>query len=70
MATIERPQSFRNKMDEWLYVMGWTTRKSREASPPLFAARAVFSVVQGGIIYIIQQGNLSTFFREFKENLV
>ena len=47
MATIERPQSFRNKMDEWLYVMRWTTRKSREASPPLFVARAVFSVVRG-----------------------
>ena len=47
MTAIERPQSYRNRMDEWLYVMRWTTLKSREASPALFAARAVFSVVQG-----------------------
>ena len=40
MATIERPQSFRNKVDEWLYVMRWTTRKSREASPALFNMQA------------------------------
>ncbi len=34
-------------MDEWLYVIRWTTRKSREASPALFVARAVFSVIHG-----------------------
>ena len=41
------PRSFRNQMDEWLYVMRWTTAKSREASPALFVARAVFSVIHG-----------------------
>ncbi len=34
-------------MDEWLYVIRWTTAKSREASPALFVARAVFSVIHG-----------------------
>ena len=34
-------------MDEWLYVLRWTTAKSREASPALFVARAVFSVIHG-----------------------
>ena len=47
MTTIKLPQSFRGKIDEWLYVMRWTTNKSREASPALFVARAVFSAVQG-----------------------
>ena len=47
MTTIKLPQSFRDQIDEWLYVMRWTTNKSREASPALFVARAVFSVVQG-----------------------
>jgi len=47
MITIKLPQSFRDQIDEWLYVMRWTTKKSREASPSLFVARAVFSVVQG-----------------------
>ena len=47
MTTIKLPQSFKNKIDEWLYVMRWTTNKSREASPALFVARAVFSAVQG-----------------------
>ena len=47
MTTIKLPQSFRDKIDEWLYVMRWTTQKSREASPTLFVARAVFSVVRG-----------------------
>ncbi|MDE2735632.1 MAG: ABC transporter ATP-binding protein [Gemmatimonadota bacterium] len=47
MTTIRLPQSFKDKIDEWLYVMRWTTSKSREASPALFVARAVFSVVQG-----------------------
>ncbi|MCY3669380.1 MAG: ABC transporter ATP-binding protein [Gemmatimonadetes bacterium] len=47
MTTIRLPQSFKDKIDEWLYVMRWTTSKSREASPVLFVARAVFSVVQG-----------------------
>ena len=47
MTTIKLPQSFRDQIDEWLYVMRWTTNKSREASPSLFVARAVFSVVQG-----------------------
>ena len=47
MTTIRLPQSFRDQIDEWLYVMRWTTKKSREASPSLFVARAVFSVVQG-----------------------
>ena len=47
MTTIKLPQSFRNQIDEWLYVMRWTTKKSREASPALFVARAVFSAVQG-----------------------
>ena len=47
MTTIKLPQSFRNQIDEWLYVMRWTTNKSREASPALFVARAAFSVVQG-----------------------
>ena len=47
MTTIRLPQSFKNKIDEWLYVMRWTTNKSREASPALFVARAVFSAVQG-----------------------
>ena len=41
------PPSFRDSMDEWLYVLRWTTAKSREASPALFVARAVFSVVHG-----------------------
>ena len=36
------PQSFRDNLAEWLYVMRWTTAKSREASPALFVARAVF----------------------------
>ena len=47
MTTIKLPQSFRDQIDEWLYVMRWTTKKSREASPALFVARAVFSAVQG-----------------------
>ena len=47
MTTIKLPQSFRDQIDEWLYVMRWTTNKSREASPVLFVARAVFSAVQG-----------------------
>ncbi len=47
MATIKLPQSFRGKIDEWLYVMRWTTKKSREASPALFVARAVYSAIQG-----------------------
>ena len=47
MTTIKLLQSFRDQIDEWLYVMRWTTNKSREASPALFVARAVFSVVQG-----------------------
>ncbi len=47
MTTTKLPQSFRDQIDEWLYVMRWTTNKSREASPALFVARAVFSVVQG-----------------------
>ena len=47
MTTIKLPQSFRDQIGEWLYVMRWTTNKSREASPALFVARAVFSVVQG-----------------------
>ena len=34
-------------MDEWLYVLRWTTAKSRQASPALFVARAVFSVIHG-----------------------
>ena len=41
------PRSLGNQMDEWLYVMRWTTAKSREASPALFVARAVFSVIHG-----------------------
>ncbi len=41
------PRAFRDSLDEWLYVLRWTTAKSREASPALFAARAVFSVVHG-----------------------
>ena len=41
------PQSFRDNLAEWLYVMRWTTAKSREASPALFVARAVFSVSHG-----------------------
>ena len=52
MTTIKLPQSFRNQIDEWLYVMRWTTKKSREASPALFVARAVFSVVQGLFIIL------------------
>ena len=47
MTTIKLPQSFRDQIGEWLYVMRWTTNKSREASPVLFVARAVFSAVQG-----------------------
>ena len=47
MTTIKLPQSFRDQIDEWLYVMRWTTNKSREASPALFVARAVFSVIRG-----------------------
>ena len=47
MTTIKLPQSFKDQIGEWLYVMRWTTSKSREASPALFVARAVFSVVQG-----------------------
>ena len=47
MTMIKFPQSFRDQIDEWLYVMRWTTKKSREASPALFVARAVFSAVQG-----------------------
>ena len=34
-------------LPRWLYVMRWTTAKSREASPALFVARAVFSVIHG-----------------------
>ena len=41
------PRSLRDSLDEWLYVLRWTTAKSREASPALFVARAVFSVVHG-----------------------
>ncbi len=47
MATGLIPRSFRDNLDEWLYVLRWTTAKSREASPALFVARAVFSVVHG-----------------------
>ena len=52
MTTIKLPQSFRDQIGEWLYVMRWTTNKSREASPALFVARAVFSVVQGLFIIL------------------
>ena len=41
------PRSLRNSLDECLYVLRWTTAKSREASPALFVARALFSVVHG-----------------------
>ena len=41
------PRSLRDSLDEWLYVLRWTTAKSREASPALFVARALFSVVHG-----------------------
>ena len=47
MTTTRQPRSFRDKLDEWLYVIRWTTAKSREASPALFVARAVFSVIHG-----------------------
>ena len=47
MATGLIPRSFRDNLDEWLYVLRWTTAKSREASPALFVARAVFSVIHG-----------------------
>lgn len=47
MTTIKLPQSFRDQIGEWLYVMRWTTKKSREASPALFVVRAAFSAIQG-----------------------
>ena len=47
MTTIKLPQSFRDQIHEWLYVMRWTTKKSREASPALFVVRAAFSAIQG-----------------------
>ena len=52
MTTIKPPQSFRDQIGEWLYVMRWTTNKSREASPVLFVARAIFSAVQGLFIIL------------------
>ena len=41
------PWAWRDSLDEWLYVLRWTTAKAREASRGLFVARAVFSVVHG-----------------------